>query len=285
MLLKSALVDMLFALLLAPTQSIVMPERDGIAPELSEWQQRLARAEERITSQGRQDGILRAILEDVGVENKRYVEFGFNSKTYEGGSGANTLQLQRDGWKGLLMDGGNENASINLHKELLGPHGIVELLRKYEVSKNVDYMSIDFDSYDVWAFSAVTRSQCWARRSPTTATGSRRASTTPCAAGAPRCCCSATRARATHTPVYPPLTPTRFTVHLGVNVRFDGYTPAKVSVPGTLPDFGTRVPPTRDVLGMRVILLEASVGCMASRPVLESDVPYGLRNHAMWVYD
>ena len=129
-----------------------------IASELSIWQERLGRAEAHITSQGSQDGVLKALFEDLGNVNHEFVEFGFNSKTYEGGSGANTLQLQRRGWHGLLMDGGYENVSIHLYRELLGPHGIVHLLQKHGVSKNVDYMSIDFDSFDLWVFRAVVQS-------------------------------------------------------------------------------------------------------------------------------
>lgn len=134
------------------------PRREQHARGLSALQLSLARGEAKVTSQGRQDGVLRTLFETLGTTNKQYVEFGFNSATYEGGSGANTLQLQRAGWSGLLMDGGYRNSTINLHQEVLGPHRIVDLLRKHDVPHHVDYMSIDFDSYDVWTFRSVIRS-------------------------------------------------------------------------------------------------------------------------------
>jgi hypothetical protein len=60
----------------------------------------------------------------LSVTNKFYFEFGFNSATFEGGSGANTYALWkhgRMGWKGLLLDGDNDNPAINLHKEYITP--------------------------------------------------------------------------------------------------------------------------------------------------------------------
>jgi hypothetical protein len=46
----------------------------------------------------------------------------------------NTRYLREEkGWRGLLMDGGHENPSINLHRELIYPAKIVQLFEKYEV--------------------------------------------------------------------------------------------------------------------------------------------------------
>ena len=129
--------------------------RKSIANELSPWQAELARAERRVTSQAHQDGIIEAIFASIGTTNQYYCEFGFNSDSYEGGSGANTLQLHNRGWRGLLMDGGHENVSINLRRESFGPHGIVRLLQKHGVPLELDYLSIDFDSFDLWTFRSV----------------------------------------------------------------------------------------------------------------------------------
>ena len=86
----------------------------------------------------------------------------------EAGTERNTRVLnEMYGWKGLLMDGGFEDARINLHKEFISPvrvwllwpaHAAAEklhhvllqgninsLLAKYNVPKDLDLLSIDVD--------------------------------------------------------------------------------------------------------------------------------------------
>lgn len=110
----------------------------------------------RLNSQGNQDGVLAYIFENIGVTNKYYVEFGFNSRTFDGGSGANTYVLHKHfGWKGLLMDGGNENEAINLHKEFMVPENIASIFRKHNIPEEPDFVSIDIDSFDIWLFKAL----------------------------------------------------------------------------------------------------------------------------------
>jgi hypothetical protein len=107
-------------------------------------------------SQGGQDGVLRYIFRHIGVTNKYFVEFGFNSYTFEGGSGSNTYNLYKhDGWRGLLLDGDYENTSINLHKEWITPANIVSIFRKYAVPLTPDFVSIDVDSVDLWLMKAI----------------------------------------------------------------------------------------------------------------------------------
>ena len=48
----------------------------------------------------------------------------------------------------LLLDGGNEDPSINLKKVMFWPDNIVELFRKFGVLKHFDFLSADMDSYD-----------------------------------------------------------------------------------------------------------------------------------------
>ena len=49
-----------------------------------------------------------------------------------------------------MLDGGNEDASIPLHKEWFTPSNIVSLLQKYKVNKNLDVLSIDADYDDFY---------------------------------------------------------------------------------------------------------------------------------------
>eukprot|EP00747_Dinoflagellata_sp_TGD_P034358 gnl/TRDRNA2_/TRDRNA2_137206_c0_seq1.p1 gnl/TRDRNA2_/TRDRNA2_137206_c0~~gnl/TRDRNA2_/TRDRNA2_137206_c0_seq1.p1 ORF type:complete len:241 (-),score=24.91 gnl/TRDRNA2_/TRDRNA2_137206_c0_seq1:66-695(-) len=73
-----------------------------------------------------------------------------------GPSGGNTVLLQHQGWRGVRFDGDEVNLDIDLHKEFVTPQSIVALFRRYNVPIDVDYVSIDVDSCDLWVFLALT---------------------------------------------------------------------------------------------------------------------------------
>ena len=89
----------------------------------------------------------------VPVTNRYFVEFGFNTNDFT--VKANTYRLFLEGWRGLLLDGGHTNTSINLHTEFIKSTNIVRLFRKYDVPHEPDYVSIDLDSSDVWVLDAL----------------------------------------------------------------------------------------------------------------------------------
>lgn len=100
--------------------------------------------------------MLAFIFQNIGVTNRYYVELGFNSATFESGTGQNTYSLHKHfGWTGLLLDGGHANASINLHREMITPYNVVSLFEKYGVPKEPDFVSIDIDSVDLWVFKSM----------------------------------------------------------------------------------------------------------------------------------
>jgi hypothetical protein len=95
--------------------------------------------------------------------------------------------LHRQGWTGLLLDGGNKNETINLHKEFICPDTIVGIFDKFKVPLEADYVrlvqlvtrafsmsfwhrgpiksvrcactrSVDIDSYDLWVLRALLKS-------------------------------------------------------------------------------------------------------------------------------
>jgi len=128
---------------------------------------------EGCTSQGAQDVILGRIFGAIGTENKQCVEFGFGygsekakamtladfgvgkndtSGTDKGKllSGLNTQALLVDGWKGLFIDAEVSNPNINLAKHVLTMENIAQVFQEENVPINVDYVSIDVDSIDVW---------------------------------------------------------------------------------------------------------------------------------------
>ena len=111
------------------------------------------------SSQGAQSAVLGELFKIVGTTNRQYVEFGYNSNLLCAGSGANTCRLHRQGWQGLLLDGGHQNASINLQLEMISSANIVHLFRKYAVRADVDYVSMDMDSCDLWVLEALLSSE------------------------------------------------------------------------------------------------------------------------------
>ena len=109
-------------------------------------------------SQGRQDLILKTLFDRIGTANKYFVEFGFNSPGFDvgaEGTGANTEMLYRQGWRGLLLDGSRSNASINLHQSFIKSTNIVDTFQTHKVPIELDYLSIDIDSADLWVMRAL----------------------------------------------------------------------------------------------------------------------------------
>lgn len=106
----------------------------------------------KLYSQNDEDGALLQTLRCMGGHGgKEYFEFGS-----ETGVEVNTRILRElYGWRGHLLDGGNENPDINLHKEWFTPSNIVSLLKKYKVSKNLDVLSIDCDYDDFYVMREI----------------------------------------------------------------------------------------------------------------------------------
>ena len=101
----------------------------------------------KLYSQNDEDGALLQTLRCMGGHGtKEYFEFGS-----EAGAEVNT-RILRDlyGWHGHLLDGSNEDPQISLHKEFFTPTNIASLLQKYQVSENLDVLSVDCDYDDFY---------------------------------------------------------------------------------------------------------------------------------------
>ncbi|CAE8631519.1 unnamed protein product, partial [Polarella glacialis] len=115
----------------------------------------------RAFSQVWADGVIWKIFRDMGETSRFYVEFGTQADALE----CNTRRLREQcGWHGLLMDGGNENLSINLRKEFITSTNIVQLFAKYAVPTNLDLLSIDIDGNDWHIMRAILRDGRWSAR-------------------------------------------------------------------------------------------------------------------------
>lgn len=115
------------------------------------WLLNISNYEKKITSQGKQDGVINYIINNIYIKNKYCIEFGYDSNKIDGGCGPNTFQLIKNhNWDYLLLDGNNHNPSINLYKHMLTTDNICQIFEKYQVPKEPGFISIDVDSIDIW---------------------------------------------------------------------------------------------------------------------------------------
>lgn len=126
--------------------------------------------EERVCSQCGQDGVLKAIFQNVGFREPRktekpapfYVEFGARKP----GMLNSAVLREFCGWQGILLDsqpgetphGGCRDcpgvADI-VKTEFVTAENIVELFRKYDVPRDFDLLTIDTDYNDYWIWRAL----------------------------------------------------------------------------------------------------------------------------------
>lgn len=107
------------------------------------WIEQFRNYDFKVYSQNGEDGILLWIfLNIVTSQNPGYfVEFGV-----EDGMQCNTRFLRENlRWKGLMMDGSHQNDGINLHREIITPQNINQLLEKYNTPNVFDLLSIDVE--------------------------------------------------------------------------------------------------------------------------------------------
>jgi hypothetical protein len=131
----------------------------------------------RVFSQGYQDSVLASLFhhEHLGTKKRTFVEFGFHVADVDGTAnfssvrgrhpalrelpsyGANSELLQRKGWSGVRFDGDELSALIpNMRQAYITPQNVVAVFRQHKIPLDVDYVSIDVDSCDLWIFLALT---------------------------------------------------------------------------------------------------------------------------------
>jgi len=115
-------------------------------------------------SQGDQDGILRKIFKTIGIVNHAAVEFGFGyvansghsgEQLIEHNSGLNTRFLREKGWNVTYFDALINDSVAGIKAVTLAEDNIVSSFRAAGVPTEVDYVSIDVDSIDVWLLKAL----------------------------------------------------------------------------------------------------------------------------------
>lgn len=125
---------------------------------------RLERSGGKTYSQNDEDGILAEIFRRIGAPHKTFIEFGCGN-----GVENNTLCLLAQGWRGLWMDGSEENAArIHAAYDPLIKRGVLQFKRVFIDRDNVDgllagsglgaeidLLSIDVDGNDFYLWEAI----------------------------------------------------------------------------------------------------------------------------------
>lgn len=121
------------------------------------------RSSGRQFSQSRQDSILQAIFERIGVTNKHAVEFGFGyapaglrgEQLIASNVALNTRALGKRGWNVTYFDARIHDLEANVRRIVLTEGNIVAAFHNASIPHEVDYVSIDVDSIDVWLLRAL----------------------------------------------------------------------------------------------------------------------------------
>ncbi len=112
----------------------------------------LRSAEERIHSQGGEDGVLLRLFEALGATNRYFVEFGAKDGTFL----SNTANLRlHHGWNGLLMDAGAERGDALVTPAFVTAENVESLFSEHGVPAHFDLLSIDIDGNDYWVWKAL----------------------------------------------------------------------------------------------------------------------------------
>lgn len=101
------------------------------------------------SSQFDQDGVIEAIFDLIGTRNKFFVEIG-------GGSSIDNTNYLRSvkGWNGYMFNSGiyfvEKTNSSMLKQQIVTSDQAVSIFKKYDVPKELDYLSVDIDGNDYW---------------------------------------------------------------------------------------------------------------------------------------
>lgn len=116
----------------------------------------------KLRSQHEEDGITLALLRAAGVRHRTFLEIG------SGSTGGNSAVLAYElGWSGLMLDANRKaieeaarvfkfNPGVRAVKARVSTDTINDVLTRHGSTGEVDFMSIDIDSFDYWLWDAIT---------------------------------------------------------------------------------------------------------------------------------
>jgi hypothetical protein len=117
---------------------------------MTTWLDTLATRACRVYSQTGEEGILAAIFEAIGTTNKYLVDIGAG----DGTALSNTRLFLEQGWRGARFD---SNYAQDVHQERITAENICDILAKYNVPGEFDFLSLDIDGVDWYVLRALLR--------------------------------------------------------------------------------------------------------------------------------
>ena len=125
------------------------------------YPQRFVARRARLMSNDEEDGITLAILSEIGVTNRTFVEVACGSNG--GNSGFLALEC---GWRGLMVDGDEERlaaarrrfryADVTFANCFVTRENVDGFLAENGIHGDIDLMSIDIDGNDFWLWEGLT---------------------------------------------------------------------------------------------------------------------------------
>jgi hypothetical protein len=141
-----------------PAVQALLRER-YLDPNTLSYPERLTARRFRVSSQNQEDGLTLALLSEVGVTERRFVEIG------SGLSGGNSGFLAREcGWSGLMVDGhadhmaqvGRRFPTVTAVTAWVTRENVDDLITMHCGAGEPDLFSLDLDGNDYWIWEAMT---------------------------------------------------------------------------------------------------------------------------------
>lgn len=106
--------------------------------------------EKKVYSQNGEDGVIERIFDIIGTDSKVSLEFGVQN-----GAECNTRYLAEKNWYTMLFDSDCQTNPL-ISEEYFTAENINKIFADRNVPKNLDLLSIDIDSNDLWVWNALS---------------------------------------------------------------------------------------------------------------------------------
>lgn len=117
--------------------------------------------EAKVTSQYGEDGVIARLLQDLGLEDGSFFEFGIGPEWQhsfeEVGLEGNCVQLRRLGWEGVFVDGGALPIEAGVERAFITAFTINSIWDRYDLPSDLDVLSIDVDGQEFWIWLALAK--------------------------------------------------------------------------------------------------------------------------------
>lgn len=111
------------------------------------------RTEKQFYSQFGEDGIIDTVFKIIGTTNKFYVDIGAG----DGKTISNIYNLSLKGWTGIGFEGAGSVPIRHIYQHRISAENIVELFDRYQVPQNLDFLSLDIDSIDLYVLAQLMK--------------------------------------------------------------------------------------------------------------------------------